>query len=141
MATYPLVLLVEPDLILRELVHGELKNVGCIVVDAATGDEALAFATLYPGPIDFAVTDLAQHDITRFAHALRSLPTGTETTFSCLPDLFDRSDLIRSVRQFLPTPNATPFGIETKPEEGDGAVFWGAQHDSAAVERRPAVNG
>ena len=137
MATYPLVLLVEPDLILRELVHGELKNVGCIVVDVATSDEALAFAKLYPD-----LTDLAQHDITRFTHGLRSLPTGTETTFSCLPDLFDRSDLIRSVRQFLPTPHATPFGIETQPEEGDGAVFWGAQHDRrAAVERRPAVNG
>ena len=36
MATYPLALLVEPELILRELVHGELKNVGCIFVDAAT---------------------------------------------------------------------------------------------------------
>ena len=131
MATHPLVLLVEPDPMLRELIHAELKSEGCVVVDTTNGDEALSFAELYPGPIDHAVTDLAlpEHNA-RFARALRSLPTGAGARVSCLPELFDRNDLIESL------------GLEAQPEEGDGAVFWGAlQHDSGAANLRPAANG
>lgn len=53
----PLVLL---DPLLRELIHGEVKNQGCIVFDAADERAALSFAALYPGAIDLAVTDLPQ---------------------------------------------------------------------------------
>ena len=79
MATHPFVLLVESDPILRELIHSELKEQGCVVFDAANSHEALAFAELYPGSIDLAVTDLTttgQQDQT-FTDALRALPTGT----------------------------------------------------------------
>lgn len=135
MTTHPMVLLVEPDPALRRLIRSELKDEGCVVVDRATGAEALAFAEIYPGPIDLAVTDLThpEHN-TRFAHALRALPTGSEAKVSCLPPLFDRSDLIKSVRQVLPTQVTTRAAIEARPEDGDGAVFWGARRHAAAQE-------
>jgi CheY-like chemotaxis protein len=147
MATHPLVLLVEPDPMLRELIHGELADEGCIVVDAASGDDALSFAKLYPGPIDLAVTDLArpEHN-TRFAHALRSLPTGRRAKISWLADAFDRAELIESVRQAVPTGkdkpmNMNPMRINAQTEEGERAVFWGAlHHDGSATGLRPAVN-
>ena len=79
MTTHPFVLLVEPDAILRELIRRELKDQGCVVFDAADPGEALAFAELYPGSIDLAVTDLptTHHQDQLFTDALRSLPPGT----------------------------------------------------------------
>lgn len=131
MATHPMVLLVEPDPTLRGLIRSELKDEGCVVVDRATGDEALAFAKIFPGPIDLAVTDLPrpEHNA-RFAHALRALPTGSEAAVSCLPSLFDRDDLIDTVREALPASVRTRT-LETQPEQGDRAVFWGARQHEA----------
>ena len=136
MATHPLVLLVEPDPMLRQLIRSELKDEGCVVVDRATGDEALAFAEIYPGPIDVAVTGLARPEQNvRFAHALRALPTGSDAMVSCLPGLFDRTDLVQSVRQVLPTQLTTRAALEAQQEQGDGAVFWGATDaDRSAVD-------
>ncbi len=129
MATHPFVLLVEPNPTLRGLIRSELKEEGCVVVDRATEDEALAFAAIYPGPIDLAVTDLPHPEHSaRFAHALRALPTGTKAKVSSLPAVFDRDDLIESVRRVLPT------GLEAKPERGEKAVFWGAQQQAAAED-------
>ena len=127
MATHPFVLLVEPNPTLRGVIRSELKEEGCVVVDRASEDEALAFAAIYPGPIDLAVTDLPHPEHSaRFAHALRQLPTGAKATVSSLPAVFDRNDLIESVRQVLPA------GHDAKPERGDQAVFWGAQQQAAA---------
>ena len=80
MATHPFVLLVEPDPLLRHLIHGELKDHGCIVFGTADQRDALALAGLYPGAIDLAVTDLPKpHQQNHaFESALRSLPTGTQ---------------------------------------------------------------
>ena len=149
MATHPLVLLVESDTLLRELIHGELKDHGCIVFDAADPSAALAFAELFPGSIDLAVTDLptthSQDQL--FTDALRSLPPGTDTKVlhmapsveqahhtstdlgqSYLPKPFDRQALLDAVLSALPT-----SGSETLPPYGDRAVFWGATRDDREV--------
>ena len=108
MATHPLVLLIEPDHMLRQLIHGELKDQGCIVFDTATGAEALAFAELYPGAIDLAVTDLetSDSDEVDFVDALRSLPTGGQAKVSSLMKPFDRGrrSSRRCARRCLPRP-------------------------------------
>lgn len=143
MATHPFVLLVESDPMLRELIQSELKDHGCVVFDAAGSDEAIAFAKLYPGSIDLAVTDLPnthQQDQT-FTHSLRSLPTGTDARIihmttrtdtaadaatdlrqSYLPKPFDRRTLLDTILSALPTAG----GVEAQPDDGDRAVFWGA---------------
>ena len=141
MATHPLVLLVEADPILRELIHSELKEQGCIVFDAADPDEALAFAALYPESIDLAVTDLAtwpQAD-QAFIDELRALPTGvharilhmarmgsangdsTDLGQSYLVKPFDRQTLVDAVQAALPHDR-----VDAQAEYGDRAVFWGA---------------
>jgi CheY-like chemotaxis protein len=91
MTTHSFVLLVEPDAILRELIHRELKNQGCIVFDAADPGEALAFAELYTGPIDLAVPDLptTHHQDQLFTDALRSLPPRTHTKVLHMATLVD----------------------------------------------------
>jgi CheY-like chemotaxis protein len=143
METHPLVLLVEPDPLLRELIHGELKDQGCIVFDAANERAALSFAAVYPGAIDLAVTDLPQaHQQDRaFASALRLLPTGTatkvidmstttESTLGTPSDIsrsnqlkpFDRESLLQAIRTALPSSNS----MNAQAEHGDQAVFWGA---------------
>lgn len=143
METHPLVLLVEPNPLLRELIHGELKDQGCIVFDAADERAALSFAALYPGAIDLAVTDLphAHQQDRAFASALRLLPTGTATkvihmstttertpgassdiSHSNLLKPFDRESLLQAVRTALPSGDS----IEAQAEHGDQAVFWGA---------------
>ena len=115
MATHPFVLLVASDTMLRELVHSELKDHGCIVFDAADPREALAFAELYPGSIDLAVTDLTttrQQD-QRFTDALRSLPPGTHTKVLQMATLvdsraphFDRLRTVLSSRAVRPSGTA-----------------------------------
>ena len=126
MATHPLVLLIEPDPVLRQLIHGELKDQGCIVFDTATGAEALAFAELYPGAIDLAVTDLATSDSDEvdFADALRLLPTGSQAKVSSLMKPFDRGDVVAAVRKALPSST-----LQAQAEYGDAAVFWGSRDD------------
>ncbi len=129
MATHPMVLLVEPDPVIRQLIHGELKDEGYIVVDTCDSDEALAFAELYPGAIDLAVTDLdkPEDEGPRFVDALRSLPTGTDTKVSRLPSPFDRAVLLKTVREALPSHAASRAVMQSQAEDGDRAVFWGAQ--------------
>ena len=61
------------------------------------------------------------------AEAQGRLPTGSAAKVSCLPKLFNRTDLVQSVRQILPTQLTTRSELETKPEDGDKAVFWGAR--------------
>ena len=143
METHPLVLLVEPDPLLRQLIHGELKDQGCIVFDAADERAALSFAAVYPGAIDLAFTDLPQvHQKDRaFASALRLLPTGTATKvihmstttertpgtssdISCSHQLkpLDRESLLEAVRTALPSADS----MDAQAEHGDQAVFWGA---------------
>ena len=143
MATHPFVLLVESDPMLRELIQSELKDHGCVVFDAADSGEAIAFAKLYPGSIDLAVTDLpATHKQDQtFANALRSLPTGTAARIihmttrtdraagaatdlrqSYLPKPFDRQTLLDALLSALPTAGV----VEAQPDDGDRAVFWGA---------------
>ena len=126
MATHPLVLLIEPDPMLRQLIHGELKDQGCIVFDTATGAEALAFAELYPGAINLAVTDLETSDSGEvdFVDALRSLPTGGQAKVSSLMKPFDRGDVVAAVREALP-----PSTLQARAEYGDAAVFWGSRDD------------
>ena len=147
MTTHPFVLLVEPDAILRELIHRELKDQGCIVFNAADPGEALAFAELYPGSIDLAVTDLptTHHQNQLFTDALRSLPPGTHakvlhmaTTVddshrdltdlgqSYLPKPFDRQALLDAVLSALPIDGSN----DIQPGNGDRAVFWGAARDA-----------
>ncbi len=135
MSTHPLVLLVEPDPVLRELLHGELKDQGCIVVDAVNSEEALAFARVYPGAIDLAVTDLQYPaDADRaFLTTLRSLPTGSHATVLRVEGASDRQSLLSAVRHAVPT--AT--GGSPKPRYRDRAVFWGTGRDttvSSAVQ-------
>ena len=146
MATHPLVLLVESDTMLRELIHSELKDHGCIVFDAADPREALAFAELYPGSIDLAVTDLpsTRRQDQFFTEALRSLPPGAHTkvlqmativehthtsTDVAQPYPFDRQALLDAVLSVLPTGGSA----DTQPRYGDRAVFWGAARDEREV--------
>ena len=150
MTTHPFVLLVEPDAILRELIRRELKDQGCVVFDAADPGEALAFAELYPGSIDLAVTDLptTHHQDQLFTNALRSLPPGTHaqvlhmaTTVddphrdltdlgqSYLPKPFDRQALRDAVLSALPVDGS----IDTRPGHGDRAVFWSAAREADRV--------
>ena len=135
MSTNPLVLLVEPNPLLRELLHGELKDQGCIVVDAGNSEEAIAFAKVYPGSIDLAVTDLqhpAEND-REFLDALRSLPTGSHTKVVRVKGTFDRQSLVSAVHRALPM--GTNGGA--RPRNGDRAVFWGMGRDttfSSAVQ-------
>ncbi len=129
MSTHPLVLLVEPDPLLRELLHGELKDQGCIVVDAGNSEEAIAFAQVYPGPIDLAVTDLRQpaDDDRAFLNTLRSLPTGSQAKVVRVEGTYDRQSLVSAVRHALPA--AADFGA--RPPHTDRAVFWGTGRESA----------
>ena len=128
MSTHPLVLLVEPNPLLRELLHGELKDQGCIVVDAGNSEEAIAFAQVYPGSIDLAVTDLQDpvEDDGAFLATLRSLPTGSHAKIVRVKGTFDRRSLVSAVRRALPT--AT--NDSARPQLGDRAVFWGMGRDS-----------
>ena len=150
MAIHPFVLLVESDAMLRDVIHSELKDHGCIVFDAADPREALAFAELYPGSIDLAVTDLPtthQQD-QLFTDALRSLPPGTHTKVlhmattvhtphrtvtalgqSYLPKPFDRQALLDAVFSALPTGGP----VDTRPGCGDRAVFWGAARAESEI--------
>ena len=155
MATHPFVLLVEPDPILRELIHGELKEQGCIVFDAAHPHEALAFAELYPGSIDLAVTDLPTWppDDQAFIDELRALPTGTHarvlhmagsegsvdgdsnhTDQFYLVKPFNRQTLVDAVQAALPTDL-----VEAQAEYGDRAVFWGAVQAGTGAETGAAA--
>ena len=149
MDTHPLVLLIEPNPLLRELIHGELKDQGCIVFDAADEHAALSFAELYPGAIDLAVTDLprAREQNGAFARALRSLPTGTTAKvlhMSTTTDRpqgasteisrsfmkpFDRESLLDAVRTALRSSEP----LSAQPDHGDRAVFWGAVHTDGDV--------
>ena len=135
MSTHPLVLLVEPNPLLRELLHGKLKDQGCIVVDAGNSEEAIAFAQVYPGPIDLAVTHLqhpAEND-RAFLDTLRSLPTGSHSKVIRVKGTFDRRSLVSAVRRALPM--AT--NGSARPRQGDRAVFWGMGRDttfSSAVQ-------
>lgn len=135
MSTHPLVLLVEPNPLLRELLHGELKDQGCIVVDAGNSDEAIAFAQVYPGSIDLAVTHLqhpAEND-RAFLDTLRSLPTGSHAKVIRVKGTFDRQSLVSAVSRALP--RAT--NGSARPGHGDRAVFWGMGRDttfSSAVQ-------
>lgn len=150
MDTHPLVLLIEPNPLLRELIHGELKDQGCIVFDAADEHTALSFAKVYPGAIDLAVTHLphAHERAGTFARALRSLPTGTtakvlhmSTTTDRTPGAstnisrsfvmkpFDRESLLNAVRTAL----RSSAPLSAQPDHGDRAVFWGAVHTDGNV--------
>ena len=135
MSTHPLVPLVEPNPLLRELLHGELKDQGCIVVDAGNSEEAIAFAQVYPGSIDLAVTHLqhpAEND-RAFLDTLRSLPTGSQSKVIRVKGTFDRRSLVSAVRRALPM--AT--NGSARPRQGDRAVFWGMGRDttfSSAVQ-------
>ena len=130
MTTHPLVVLVEPNPLLRHLIHGELKDEGCVVFDAADGDEALAFAELYPGQIDLAVTDLQNTDsgTSDFISALHSLPTGNHTQVSSLMKPFDRTALLKAVRGALPHLSSAR-ARQTHAESGEQAVSWGSRGD------------
>ena len=92
----------------------------------ALGAEALAFAELYPGAIDLAVTDLETSDSGEvdFVDALRSLPTGGQAKVSSLMKPFDRGDVVAAVREALP-----PSTLQARAEYGDAAVFWGSRDD------------
>ncbi len=129
MSTHPLVLLVEPNPLLRELLHGELKDQGCIVVDASNSEEAIAFAQVYPGPIDLAVTDLRQpaDDDRAFLNTLRSLPTGSQVKVVRVEGTYDRQSLVNAVRHVLP--GAADF--DASPPQTDRAVFWGTGRERA----------
>ena len=171
MAIHPFVLLVESDAMLRDVIHSELKDHGCIVFDAADPREALAFAELYPGSIDLAVTDLPtthQQD-QLFTDALRSLPPGTHTKVlhmattvhtphrtvtalgqSYLPKPFDRQALLdrRPGRGLFGVAtraesSALPTGgpVDTRPGCGDRAVFWGASPAPAPKVRSASRRG
>ena len=143
MTSHPFILLVEANPIVRALICGELKEHGCVVFDAADGDEALQFASLYPGAIDLAVADRSSVAMSghEFVDALRALPTGAETNVIQLdaeaPDVFpgsatglrqtllmkpfDRTTLLHAVRRALP-PTRT-F------DRGGRAVFWGSHRE------------
>ena len=135
MSTHPLVLLVEPNPLLRELLHGELKEQGCIVVDTDSSEEALAFAQLYPGAIDLAVTDLpCQADEDQaFVTMLRSLPTGSRAKVLRVEGEFDRDSLVCAVRHMSPSRDVE----RVEPHSRNKAVFWGSTRDTtppAAVQ-------
>ena len=152
MTTHPLVLLVEPNPLLRRLIHGELKDVGCIVVDAPTDAAALAFAEIFPGSIDLALTDVSPGDgRCTFVTRLRALPAGRATriihladtrsdfarnrhdTDRYLPTRFDRRGLLDALREALPEDIMPSLTSEPEPPSDDRAVFWGAERRVPAV--------
>ena len=143
MATHPLVLLIEPDPMLQQLIHGELKDQGCIVFDTATGAEALAFAELYPGAIDLAVTDLETSDSGEvdFVDALRSLPTGGQAKVSSLMKPFDRGDVRRGGARGAAS--LDPAGAGRVWRRGGVLGFAGRPADRSdhPVEDRPVLSG
>ena len=134
MATHPLVVLVEPNPVLRRVIRGELKDQGCIVFEAADGDEALAFAALYPGQIDLAVTDLqkTENGNADFISALHLLPAGRHAQVSSLMKPFDRTDLLVAIRRALPNLFSTP-AMQGHAESGDQTVSWGSRGDRGAT--------
>ena len=97
------------------------------MVDTDSREAAIAFAELYPGAIDLAVTDLrcqAEED-RDFVATLRSLPTGSHAAVVRVEGRFDRDSLVHAVRRVSPMrdePGDAPHARNT-------AVFWGSAHD------------
>ena len=152
MATHPLVLLVQADPLLRELIHGELKEHGCIVVGTDTREEALSFAALYPGAIDLAITDRPQGEPKgdTFVSALRALPPGRHAPVLQVTDErslaptdgeakliapFERQALLDAVQDAL---TLAPSEPQLECPGRSRAVFWGSERRPA--EDTPAVH-
>lgn len=64
-------LVVEDDPSVRKLVSGFLETIGCSVLPAAGGAEAIAAADAYPGEIDLVVTDFGLGEMNGLEMAAR----------------------------------------------------------------------
>ena len=152
MTTHPLVLLVEPNPLLRRLIHGELKDLGCVVVDVPGDAAALSFAEIFPGSIDLALVDLSPADRRdTFVAGLRAMPAGRGTKIILmagtpsdfarnrhdgdrfLPTRFDRLSLLDALHEALPEDIMPRITSEPEPPNGNRAVFWGAERRVSPV--------
>jgi two-component system cell cycle sensor histidine kinase/response regulator CckA len=89
------ILLVENEYALRELMRRFLEGAGFAVIGARDGDEALAFASSHPTPIDLLLTDVVMPGLSGFALAAKVLELRAETRVLYISGYAAEYDLIR----------------------------------------------
>ena len=89
MATHPLVLLIEPDPVLRQLTHGELKDQGCIVLDPGPNGAALYVSFMKPvlRGADYNIVHILGDELpaptaTTLIDTLRAAPSQPQSTLN-----------------------------------------------------------
>jgi signal transduction histidine kinase len=107
------ILLVEDETPLRKLILQVLKSAGHTVLEAATGDEALALSARHAGPIDLLLTDVVMPGMNgpELVAKLRTRRPDTAVLFMSGYDahLVDKTSL-ESTASFLPKP-FSPRGL------------------------------
>jgi two-component system cell cycle sensor histidine kinase/response regulator CckA len=114
------ILLVEDEAIVRDIVARLLRNGGYEVIEAANGDEALAYADGEPGSVDLLLTDVvltgedgrgvAQKLVTHQPHAvvifMSGYPASGDDPGTFLRKPFGGVELLQAVRAALDAPRA-----------------------------------
>ena len=116
------ILLVEDEAIVRDVVARLLRDGGYEVIEAANGDDALAYAATEPDSVDLLLSDIiltsedgrgvAQKFVTYQPHAVVILMSGYPSSASdpgtFLRKPFGGAELLQAVRAALDAPQAAP---------------------------------
>ena len=115
-------LYVEDDAMTRQAIAGRLRRRGYEVIEAANGDDALAYAATEPDSVDLLLSDIiltsedgrgvAQKFVTYQPHAVVILMSGYPSSASdpgtFLRKPFGGAELLQAVRAALDAPQAAP---------------------------------
>jgi CheY-like chemotaxis protein len=107
----PVILLVEDELIVREVTHEVLRHAGYTVVECSGAKEALHLADKHKGRIDLLLTDVVMPGMSGpdLAKHLQDLQPGVVTVFM---SGYAESDVARRMNQFAAIHIQKPFTVD-----------------------------